>query len=37
VTHSDLGGDESLNEETICVKPLLQRLIYEAQRFELRL
>jgi hypothetical protein len=27
---SNLGEDESLNEETICAKPLLQRLISEA-------
>jgi hypothetical protein len=32
-----LGGDESLNEETICAKPLLQRLIFEAPRSESRL
>jgi hypothetical protein len=32
VTCSDLGGDESLNEETICAKPLLQKLISEAPR-----
>jgi len=32
VTCSDLGGDESLNEETIYAKPLLQRLISEAPR-----
>ncbi|KAL3582919.1 hypothetical protein D5086_017251 [Populus alba] len=30
-TYSDLGGDESLNEETICAKPLLQRLILKLQ------
>jgi len=36
-TRSDLGGDESLNEETICAKPLLQRLISEAPRSESRL
>jgi hypothetical protein len=32
-----LGGDESLNEEMICAKPLLQRLISEAPRSESRL
>jgi len=31
---SDLGGDESLNKEMICAKPLLQRLISEAPRSE---
>jgi hypothetical protein len=24
-----LGGDESFNEEMICAKPLLQRLVFE--------
>jgi hypothetical protein len=32
-----LGGDESLYEEMICAKPLLQRLISEAPRSESRL
>ena len=31
------GGDGSLNEERICVKPLLQILISEAPRSESRL
>jgi hypothetical protein len=29
---SDLGGEESLNKEMICAKPLLQRLISEAPK-----
>jgi hypothetical protein len=37
VTHSNLGGDESLNEDAICAKPLLLRLISEAPRSESRL
>jgi len=37
VTRSNLGGDESLNEEAICAKPLLHRLIFEAPRSESRL
>jgi hypothetical protein len=37
VTRLDLGGDESLNVEMICAKPLLQILIYKASRSESRL
>jgi len=32
-----LGGDKSLNEETICAKPLLQRLVSETPRSDSRL